>query len=318
MKTALYSTAFLCIALVSVMFAGCDEKELIIGFDNTTSDPLFVEFTGPGRGTGPVGTVAPSSNVVFRKILVEENELPATYSWKANDYAGEFTVTPEMDRPICIRIPGGLAGYPDLSDTYAHISEIPEDAIPVASGGTAYASHPRRSTEPVIARPARRVTAAAGERPVVNNYVVYDNSRTYPTVTHSSWSRYNTPYNTRTGVYVSGTRVGDNYLISGVLHPSSSPYYYPRDILHYSLFSDKVTRFRIGPPHEGYRRYPHRRSPSRRFMSGQPYFDGSGSRSPSVPRNSEPLPPYRQTDSVHQQLTQPPVLPQPLRHIRQK
>ena len=89
-RNSLYPVAA---AILFCSISGCDPKELMIAFNNTTNQSLYVVLEGPGRGTGPIGIIAPAPNMVFRKILIDEDDLPYEYTWKAGEHGGKFTIT---------------------------------------------------------------------------------------------------------------------------------------------------------------------------------------------------------------------------------
>ena len=112
MKTSSFSKTIILFIILSIsLFYGCDNKDISIGFENSTKSPIFVEFSGPGEGPGSIGTIAPDSGFIFRELSVDDDDLPAQYKWTSGEYEGWFTVTKKSGDTICIRIPDGLVNH---------------------------------------------------------------------------------------------------------------------------------------------------------------------------------------------------------------
>jgi len=236
MKTASFSKfgAVIFFLLPGLLNYGCGEKELSIGFENASSEPLFVELLGPGEGTGPIGTIAASPGFVFWKVVVDEDLLPAQYTWKGGEYEGSFTVTPETEGTLCIRIPGGLASYPQIRRSRS--PDYPSTA-PV-SDEDYYAAEYGDYLEPVPAD-----------------------------ITSSSDSRYYAPYFS-SGVHSSSTTwlPGGGTLVNGRFYPRPLYHFYSGPL--YIPLNGNSTYFWIGSPYphrhysrrcpSGYRYYPRR------------------------------------------------------------
>jgi len=82
--------------------AGCD-KEVKMTFFNNSDRNRELLLSGPGDGTGFLGTV-PAMSKAKTRIKVDEDFLPATYRWDAGDEEGSFTVSKETPGELMIVI----------------------------------------------------------------------------------------------------------------------------------------------------------------------------------------------------------------------
>ncbi len=97
------------VCLGLALLVGCD-KEYKLTFFNSTDQSRDVILAGPGDGTGYLGSVGPMSKLKT-KIKVDEDWLPATYHWEADDIEDSFTLDDDSKSPLMIVIePGGALG----------------------------------------------------------------------------------------------------------------------------------------------------------------------------------------------------------------
>lgn len=90
-----------------VMFAagvlclsGCFEKKIDVTFTNLTDERMDVHLSGPGKGTGVVGTLKGKYDRVHTQLKVPPDELPAQYSWTAGEkYSGRFSIPSQRKIP---------------------------------------------------------------------------------------------------------------------------------------------------------------------------------------------------------------------------
>ena len=110
---------FVVVAVVALgVAAGC-EKEVKMSFQNSTDDARVLMVSGPGKGTGLLGTVAPYQKVTTR-IKVDEDFLPATYTWDAGDQDGTFTIDKDSKSPQMVVIQKDGSMGPIDKDTEVH------------------------------------------------------------------------------------------------------------------------------------------------------------------------------------------------------
>ena len=252
------------LALQIFLLAGCEESRIktrgiLITFDNTTSESLMVSLSGPGKGTGTIGMMAPAPNMILRKLVVEDAELPGQYTWTAGDHSGTFTLNSTDDGPICIRIPGGLSQMGDLSAYKRDLSNqsqhryvsVPEmDVLVSRQSATARDTvYSRPTRRPAVNTPPVQPLLSGGE---TAEFYMIEGSVTPPVRTASattihlpSYSTYNargaTAY--QTGGSIPGLRItrphrtygppvyigsGGNSYFSGTVYPLPYlPIYYP-------------------------------------------------------------------------------------------
>jgi hypothetical protein len=97
-----------CLAAM-VLTSGC--KKVQTTFVNTTDEPVELQVTGPGYGTGFVGTVPPRGQI-RTEIEVYPDWLPYTYTFTADEQIGAFTLTKDVNSKIWIDVPQ-LSGSSD-------------------------------------------------------------------------------------------------------------------------------------------------------------------------------------------------------------
>jgi len=269
-----------CLLLVvfGCLISGCKETNgVIVAFDNTTSESLFVSISGPGEGTGPIGVIAPAPNMVFRKLQVDDNDLPGEYTWNAGKFNGKFTINKNPQGTICIRIPGGLSQMPDLMAYDRDVSN---------SSRHRYTSVPQtinKSTRPVYtSRTAPTIAKRPRPTPEGENAEFYMVERpSQPIYVPSSRAIYSSPsvissqggsmsiggfgpvYN-RYSPYSSGGGLsggffigGDNGYIGGRFNPQpySYPVNHPNGVLYPGVIRGVYPRY----PHYRHRRHHHSR-----------------------------------------------------------
>lgn len=88
------TTTLLVLSLAGmVCMGGCFKKKINVTFTNLTTERLDVYLTGPGEGTGVVGTLDGKNDRVQTQIRIPRDQLPAQYSWSAGSkYNGRFTI----------------------------------------------------------------------------------------------------------------------------------------------------------------------------------------------------------------------------------
>lgn len=88
------TTALLLISVAGMFcLGGCFKKKIDVTFTNLTDDRLDVYLSGPGEGTGVVGTLNGKNDRVHTQIKIGRDQLPAQYSWSAGSkYDGRFTI----------------------------------------------------------------------------------------------------------------------------------------------------------------------------------------------------------------------------------
>jgi hypothetical protein len=88
------TTALMLISAAGALcLGGCFKKSLDVTFTNLSDDRLDVYLSGPGEGTGVVGTLNGKNDRVHTQIKVPQDQLPAQYSWSAGSkYDGRFTI----------------------------------------------------------------------------------------------------------------------------------------------------------------------------------------------------------------------------------
>ena len=109
------------LALAGLLLAGC-EKEVKLTFFNGTNEGRDLILSGPGDGTGHLGSL-PAMGKLTTKIRVDEDWLPATYQWEAGDTAGSFTMTKETPGKLMIAIERGGSIGPIDKNTEVHKAE---------------------------------------------------------------------------------------------------------------------------------------------------------------------------------------------------
>ncbi|MBN1942428.1 MAG: hypothetical protein JW849_03950 [Phycisphaerae bacterium] len=93
MRTWRTTAALLLILTAGVVCLGGCKKKIDVTFTNLTGDRLDVYLSGPGEGTGVVGTLNGKNDRVHAQIKIPGDQLPAQYSWSAGEkYEGRFTI----------------------------------------------------------------------------------------------------------------------------------------------------------------------------------------------------------------------------------
>jgi hypothetical protein len=89
-----FTTALLLISAVGLLsLGGCFKKKIEVTFTNLSDERLDVYLSGPGEGTGVVGTLNGKNDRVHAQIQITGDKLPAQYSWSAGSkYDGRFTI----------------------------------------------------------------------------------------------------------------------------------------------------------------------------------------------------------------------------------
>jgi len=80
----------------ALLLGGCLKKKIDVTFTNLTEKQMDVYLTGPGEGTGVVGTLNGKNDRVHTQIQISGDQLPAQYNWSAGPtYSGRFTIHSE-------------------------------------------------------------------------------------------------------------------------------------------------------------------------------------------------------------------------------
>jgi hypothetical protein len=103
---------------------GCDKK-VEITFVNQTAEPLEIRLSGPGKGTGILGTVAPEGGTARTRIKVKKELLPAIYHYQAGEHEGRIGVNRHTKGKLWVILPGGLTVVPvepegEVDELYAY------------------------------------------------------------------------------------------------------------------------------------------------------------------------------------------------------
>ncbi len=93
------------LAAAALTTVGCDKK-VQITFNNLSDKAVQVNLTGPGKGTGVLGGMAPGGRI-RTKIKVSKDMLPAPYRWTAGPFSGQFTITKKTEKKLWVDVGTG-------------------------------------------------------------------------------------------------------------------------------------------------------------------------------------------------------------------
>ena len=111
-----------------LLAVGCDKK-VKLTFFNRSSQSLDLKVMPPGKGAVDMGTLIANGGMLKYEVKVDEDDLPATCSWKAGHHSGRIQITKDSPKVIPIEIrTGGPSDKRDEIKTETHI-EIKDTLI---------------------------------------------------------------------------------------------------------------------------------------------------------------------------------------------
>lgn len=93
--------AALCLLATGV--SGCLKKKADITFNNHSDRLLTVHITGPGDGTGMIGTME-AGGTVGTTLVVPRGDMPVHFKWTAGPYADAIVVWKGTPSPLVIDV----------------------------------------------------------------------------------------------------------------------------------------------------------------------------------------------------------------------
>ncbi len=97
-----------------LLAVGCDKK-VKLTFLNRSSESLDLKVMLPGKGSVDLGTLVANGGILKYQVEVDEDDLPATCSWKAGHHEGKLQIVEASPKVILIEIrPGGPADKRDV------------------------------------------------------------------------------------------------------------------------------------------------------------------------------------------------------------
>jgi hypothetical protein len=86
-----YTLLLSVLCLAATALPGCLKKKVDVTFHNHADRALEVHVTGPGEGTGLLGTMEPGGKV-GTTLIVPRGDMPVNFTWTAGIYGSAFVV----------------------------------------------------------------------------------------------------------------------------------------------------------------------------------------------------------------------------------